>query len=64
MANRKIRLALVASLALLLQVPHAEAQTKAGKKQSAKKPAADAVSAESRKCVACHEQKTPGIVAQ
>ncbi len=47
----------------LLAASIAEAQTKPAKKTPPRK-SAPAISADSRKCVSCHEQKTPGIVAQ
>ncbi len=53
----------IAGLTFFLFASSGEAQTKAAKKAPAKK-AATAISAESRKCVTCHEQKTPGIVSQ
>ena len=54
----------VAALSLFVAAP-ADAQTKKGQKAVANKKAAEPeISAESRKCVTCHEQRTPGLVAQ
>jgi hydroxylamine dehydrogenase len=58
-----VRHLLVVAMLLLLSAPSGRGETARGKAGPRAKPTA-ALSAESKKCVACHVQKTPGIVAQ
>ena len=61
-----MRLAYLTALSLLLIAAHAQGQTTPARKKQQAKPAAKAaaLSAESKKCVSCHAQKSPGIVGQ
>jgi len=61
-----MRLAYLTALSLLLIAAYAQGQTTPAQKKQQAKPAAKAaaLSAESKKCVSCHAQKSPGIVGQ
>jgi len=61
-----MRLASSIFLSLILIAAHGQGQTTPVQKKQAAKPAARAapLSAESKKCVSCHAQMSPGIVGQ
>jgi hypothetical protein len=61
-----MRLASSLSLSLLLIAAHGQGQATPAQKKQQPKPAAKAaaLSSETKKCVSCHAQKSPGIVGQ